>query len=110
MEFQIDPEMEKLILLKEKKKEQRKISDAKKYLRIKEQRLEDNKKYYLEKTKPRITALNLKIEAYQHARWEKEQAIRDAHFEKIEQDKLAHINKLKTEQSCIPSARDFFSK
>jgi hypothetical protein len=35
--------------LKEKKKEQRKISDAKKYLRIKEQRLEDNKKYYLEK-------------------------------------------------------------
>jgi 5-methylcytosine-specific restriction endonuclease McrA len=106
----IKPEMEKLILLKEKKKEQRKISDAKKYLRIKEQRLEDNKKYYLEKTKPRITALNLKIEAYQHARWEKEQAIRDAHFEKIELDKLAHINKLKTEQPSIPSARDFFTK
>jgi hypothetical protein len=49
----------------------------------------------------------LKIEAYQHARWEKEQAIRDAHFEKIEQDKLAHINKLKTEQPIVPSARDF---
>lgn len=106
----IKPEIEKLILLKENKKEQRKISDAKKYLRIKEQRLEDNKKYYLEKTKPRITALNLKIEAYQHARWEKEQAIRDAHFEKIEQDKLAHINKLKTEQSTVYSARDFFTK
>ena len=106
----MDPEIEKLILLKEKKKEQRKISDAKKYLRIKEQRLEDNKKYYLEKTKPRIIALNLKIEAYEFARAEKEQAIRDAHFEKIELDKLAHINKLKTEQSTVYSARDFFTK
>ena len=64
----------------------------------------------MEKTKPRIIALNLKIEAYQHARWEKEQAIRHAHFEKIEQDKLARINKLKTEQSNLSSARDFFTK
>ena len=106
----MDIEIEKIILLKEKKKEQRKISDAKKYLRIKEQRLEDNKKYYLEKTKPRIIALNLKIEAYQHTRWEKEPAIREVHFEKIELDKLACINKLNTEQSSIPSARDFFTK
>ena len=106
----MDPEMEKLILLKEKKKEQQRKYDVKRYPKIKEQKLAASKKQYYEKTKPRIIALNLKIEAYQHARWEKEQAIRDAHFEKIEQDNLARINKLKTEQSIVPSARDFFSK
>jgi len=104
MEFQIDPEMENLILLKEKKKQQRKISDAKKYLRIKEQRLQDNKKYYLEKTKPRITALNLKIEAYQIARWEKEQAIR----EKIESDKVDRKKIIKLEPVIESDVRSFF--
>ena len=58
MEFQIDPEMEKLILLKEKKKEQQRKYDVKRYPKIKEQKLAASKKQYYEKTKPRITALN----------------------------------------------------
>jgi len=105
MEFQMDPEIEKLILMKEKKKEQRRISDAKKYLRIKEQRLADNKIYYLEKTKPRITALNKKIELYQIARWEKEQAIR----EKIESDKVDRKKIIKLEPVIESNVRSFFA-
>ena len=69
MEFQIDPEMEKLILLKEKKKEHRKISDAKKYLRIKKQRLEDNKKYYLEKTKPKLLEEQKLLQSYKQQKY-----------------------------------------
>ena len=83
MEFQIDPEIEKLILLKEKKKEQQRKYDAKRYPKIKEQKLLASKKQYQEITKPKITAFNKKIEAYEIARWEKEQAIRDAHFAKL---------------------------
>jgi len=49
-----DAEIEKLILKREKKKEYQRIYDANKYLQIKEQRLAYNKKYYQEKTKPKL--------------------------------------------------------
>ena len=104
MEFQIDPEMEKLILLKEKKKEQQQKYDAKRYPKIKEQKLLASKKQYQEKTKPRITALNLKIEAYQIARWEKEQAIR----EKIESDKVDRKKIITLEPVIESEVRSFF--
>jgi hypothetical protein len=50
----MDPEIEKLILKREKKKEQQCKYDAKRYQQIREKRLEDNKKYYQEKTKPKL--------------------------------------------------------
>ena len=50
----MDPEIEKLILKREKKKEYQRIYDANKYQQIREKRLEDNKKYYQEKTKPKL--------------------------------------------------------
>jgi len=52
------------LLLNQKKKEQQSKYDAKRYPKIKEQKLAASKKQYYEKIKPRITALNLKIEAY----------------------------------------------
>jgi|688.fasta_scaffold656207_1 hypothetical protein len=48
--------LEKLILKQEKRKEMQKGYDAIKYQKIKEKRLEDNKKYYQEITKPKLLA------------------------------------------------------
>ena len=60
----MDPEIEKLILKREKKKEYQRIYDANKYQQIREKRLEDNKKYYQEKTKPKLLEEQKLLQSY----------------------------------------------
>ena len=59
-----DAEIEKLILKREKKKEYQRIYDANKYQQIREKRLEDNKKYYQEKTKPKLLEEQKLLQSY----------------------------------------------
>ena len=59
-----DAEIEKLILKREKKKEYQRIYDANKYQQIKEKRLADNKKYYQEKTKPKLLEEKKHIQSF----------------------------------------------
>ena len=61
-----DAEIEKLILKREKKKEYQRIYDANKYQQIKEKRLADNKKYYQEKTKPKLLEEQKLLQSYKH--------------------------------------------
>ena len=61
-----DAEIEKIILKREKKKEYQRVYDANKYQQIKEKRLADNKKYYQEKTKPKLLEEQKLLQSYKH--------------------------------------------
>jgi hypothetical protein len=64
-----DAEIEKLILKREKKKEYQRIYDANKYQQIKEKRLADNKKYYQEKTKPKLLEEQKLLQSYKQQKY-----------------------------------------
>ena len=59
-----DAEIEKIMLKRKKKKEYQRVYDANKYQQIKEKRLADNKKYYQEKTKPKLLEETKHIQAF----------------------------------------------
>ena len=64
-----DAEIEKIILKREKKKEYQRVYDANKYQQIKEKRLADNKKYYQEKTKPKLLEEQKLLQSYKQQKY-----------------------------------------
>jgi hypothetical protein len=105
---------EQLLLKKAKKTEWHKIYDAKRYQIIKDPRLEKNKEYYQEKTKPKLLEEKKRLEQIKHEIYLKEQAVRDAISEKEDKIRLERValyeRKIELEKNNLtPTMREIFN-
>ena len=82
---------EQLILKKAKQKEQQQRYDAKRYSKIKDAKLISSKIQYQEKTKPKLLEEKKRLEQIKHERYLKEQAVRDAIFEKEDKIRVERV-------------------